>query len=322
MKISVLGAGAWGTALATVLTHNGHDVLIWAHEESVADDINRLHENRRYMPGIPLSKNIRASTDIEQVIADAQVIFEVIPVAYMRNVLAQVAHCFSKQQIWVIASKGIEQQTLMVPTEIINDIAQTKVIQAVVAGPSFAQDVAREQLTGVVVAARHKDIATQVQHLLDNAYFRTCITFDIQGVQIGSALKNVIALGVGMLDGAGMTDSTKALLLARGLQEMVTIGLERGAVQQTFFGLSGVGDLVLTAMGKLSRNLDAGRKIAQGYALSDIEKQLGCIPEGLNTVKSVYQLSQEQLHLPICECLYEIIYEGKNVKALLEVLAC
>ncbi len=321
MKIAIVGAGAWGTSIATVLAHNGHDVLLWAYEAEVVDAINMHHENRRYLPGIRLSDRISATHDLKQVVCSAQWVFEAVPVAFLRETLKQAKSCFSQEQIWVITSKGIEQQTLMLPNQIIDDVFDYHTKRAVVAGPSFAYDLAEQQLTGIAVAAQDCVIADQLQQLLANDYFRPYVSLDMIGVQLGSALKNVIALGVGMLDGAGMTDNAKAFIFTRGLHEMVQLGIKLGANQETFYGLSGVGDMVLTAMGKRSRNLEVGRRLGEGQTLDAVLRETGYIPEGINTVQSLHQLMQkEQITMPVCNGIYQVIFGGESLKAMLKEL--
>ena len=321
MKIAMVGAGAWGTSIATVLAHNGYDVLLWAYEQEVVDAINTHHENKRYLSGIRLSDRISATHDLAQVICSAQWVFEAVPISFLRETLKQTQGCFSKDQIWVITSKGIEQDTLMLPSQIIDDVFGYQTRQAVMAGPSFAYDLAEQQLTGIAVAAQDCSIADQLQALLANEYFRPYVSLDMVGVQLGGALKNVIALGVGMLDGAGFADNAKAFIFTRGLHEIVQLGIKLGAQQETFYGLSGVGDMVLTAMGKQSRNLEVGQRLGKGQRLDALLKETGYIPEGINTVQSLHQLmQQEQIKMPVCNGIYQVIFEGKSLKAMLKEL--
>ena len=321
MNCAILGSGAWGTAIATLLAYNGHQVTLWAYEPEVAAMINNQHENKRYLPGIRLSDRISATHDLAQVVCSAQWVFEAVPVAFLRETLKQTKSCFSKDQIWVITSKGIEQQTLILPSQIIDDVFGYKTQKAVMAGPSFAYELAEQQLTGIAVAAQDCTIADQLQLLLANDYFRPYVSLDMIGVQLGAALKNVIALGVGMLDGAELTDNAKAFIFTRGLHEMVQLGIKLGAKQETFYGLSGVGDMVLTAMGKRSRNLEVGQRLGKGQTLDAILQETGYIPEGINTVQSLHQLMQkEQIKMPVCQGIYQVIFEEKPLKTMLEDL--
>lgn len=309
MKIAILGAGAWGTALATLLAHNGHEVLLWAFEPEVAGDINNYHENKRYLPGIRLNGNIRATADIAQAICDAKWVFEAIPIKFLRKTLKQTSSCFSKEQIWVIASKGIEQETLMLPSQIIDDEFGYQTKKAVIAGPSFAYDLAQKDITGVAVAAIDCAIADELQEVLANLYFRPYVNLDMIGVQLAAALKNVITLGIGMLEGAGFADNAKAFLFTRGLHEMAQLGIKMGAEQDTFYGLAGVGDLALTAMGKRSRNLEVGIRLGDGQSLEAILQGTGYIPEGINTLQSLHQLMHKKhIAMPVCDGIFQVIF--------------
>ena len=223
--------------------------------------------------------------------------------------------------MWVILSKGIEQNTLMLPSQIIDEIAHIPFHKAVVAGPSFARDLARNQITAVAVAATDDGIAQQLQTMLACNYFRPYLSLDLVGIQLCGALKNVITLGIGLLDGAGFTDNAKAFLFTRGLAEMKYIMHKAGGQQETLYGLAGIGDLVLTSMGSLSRNLEVGRLLGRGQQLDAILQQTGYIPEGINTVKSLHQMVQRHdLQLPIFEGIHQIIFEGKPLETVIQHL--
>lgn len=319
--ICVLGEGAWGTAVATLLAHNGHTVKLWCYEESNAQAIARTRMNERYLPGHILSERIIPTTSLKDAVCGSEWVFEAIPVQYLRSVIQQAAPCFTDEQIWVILSKGIEQNTLLLPTHIIDDVCGVSHKKAVFAGPSFAADLANKQVTAVSVAATDCDVAYALQGLLANEYFKPFFNTDLIGVQAGGAVKNVITLGVGILEGAGYTDNTKAFLVTRGLQEMSEIATALGGKPETLYGLSGVGDLMLTALGKLSRNLAVGKRLGKGDALQTILDELGHVPEGINTVQTIQQLMQKKkLQLPICNAVYEIIFAGKKVDALIAAL--
>ncbi len=320
-NVAVLGEGAWGTAVATLLAHNGYEVHIWCHDKSIVDQINNTHRNEQYLPGITLDTSIHATADMKEALCDSVWVFEAIPVKFLRSVLQQAKECFEESQVWVVLSKGIEQETLLFPTQIIDDVFAIETKKTVFAGPSFAHDVATKQITAVTVAASDCELGIALQQLLANDYFRPYVTTDVIGVQAGAALKNVITLGIGMLDGAGYTDNAKAFLLTRGLHEMVQLVANVGGRQETVYGLSGVGDLVLTAMGKLSRNLEVGRRLGSGEKLEIILQQTGYIPEGINTVQSVYQLlTQQNLDLPICRGIYDVIFTETTLKDMLRSL--
>lgn len=317
-RVCVIGEGAWGTAVATLLAENGFAVVLWCHDEAVAQQINHDHINNRYLPDILLDPTIQATTDLKEAICDVRWVFEAIPVKYLRSVLEKTVSCFSREQIWVILSKGIEKDSLLLPSQIIDDVFGYKTKKAVFAGPSFAYDLARKQPTAVTVAATDCAVGLELQKMIANSYFRPYVSLDLLGVQVGGAIKNVLALGVGLLDGAGFGDNAQAFILTRGLHEMVQLSQALGGKEKTMYGLSGVGDLVLTAMGKLSKNLAVGKRLGKGDSLETILQETGYIPEGINTVQSINQLIiKKNLELPICQGIYQVIFEGRPISAML-----
>lgn len=319
--VCVLGAGSWGTAIATLLAENGYIVNLWSYEPEVADDITRTRFNKKYLPDIKLDPNIQATTDLAQATCNVRFVFEATPVAYIREVLQKIQSCYTPEQVWVVLSKGIEQDSLLLPTQILDDVFGNVVQKAVFSGPSFAKEVAQKEITAVTVAATDCKLAETIQQMLANTYFRPYVALDMIGVQVGGALKNVITIGIGLLDGAGYTDNTKAFLLTKGLQEIKQLATVLGGNPNTLDGLSGVGDLVLTAMGKSSRNLDFGRKIGSGMSREQALASLGHVAEGANTVQSVYQLMQKHnLDLVICRNVYQVLFENKSIDAMLDEL--
>ena len=318
-QVCMIGEGAWGTAVATLLAANGHTVKLWCHDEAVCESIKNTRHNDRYLAGVELSDLIVPTIDLEDALCDTEWIFEAIPVKFLRSVLQQVRSCLSADQRWVVLSKGIEQDTLMFPTQIIADIVGTDVSVAVFAGPSFAREVATRQITAVSLAASDVGLCKELHTLLANNFFRPYLSRDVVGVQSGAALKNVIALGLGMLQGAEYTDNTQAFFLTRGLHEMALLAESLGGKRETIYGLSGVGDLVLSAMGASGRNADVGRRFGTGQSLQQILDATGYIPEGVNTVKSVWQLvGKQKMGLPICEQIYRVIFEGRTIAQMLE----
>lgn len=309
--VCIIGEGAWGTAVATVLVHNGYRVNLWCHDAAAAENITATRINQRYLPGVVLNERIVPMTDLSQALCGVQWVFEAIPVKYLRAVLKRAQSCFNPHQIWVILSKGIEQDTLLLPTQIINDVAQQTVQQIIFAGPSFAREVAQREVTAVTIAASNLEIAGQLQRMINNEYFSTILSADVMGTQVAGAVKNVIALGSGILKGAGCGDNTQAFLITRGLQEMAQLAQILGGAQDTIYGLAGVGDLVLTAMGKSSRNLEVGIRLGKGESLESILQFTGYTPEGINTVQSIHQLMHRKNSvLPVCESIYQVVFNG------------
>lgn len=317
-EVTVLGEGAWGTAIACLLAHNGHQVRLWCHHAELVDIINNTHTNERFLPGIKLDKKIRATTSLQEVIEGAEWIFEAIPVKFLREVITKAQSWIHADQKWIVLSKGIEQETLLFPSQIIDDVCKKKVKTAAVVGPSFAIDLAQQQLTAVSVAATDKQLALKVYKLMANHYFRPYVTTDIIGVQVGAALKNVIALGIGMLDGARYGDNTRAFVLTRGLAEIAHMSVMLGGKQKTVYGLSGVGDLLLSCTSTLSRNLMIGRELGKGKSLTTIGNHLETMPEGINTVQSLYQLLQKKdVAFPLFRGIYHMIFMNVSVKDFL-----
>ncbi len=319
--VCVLGEGAWGTAIATVLAHNGHVVHLWCHDQTVANSIQNNRTNHRYAPDIQLYQNIIPYTDLATNFNEVSWIFQAIPVVYLRSVLKQFKPYFSPEQKWVLLSNGIEHSTLMLPSQIVNDVFGVTVSQAVLSGPSFAHDLICKQPTVVNCSATSTAIGVQVQDLLNNDYFKLVYSADMIGVQIGGALKNCVALGVGMLDGAGYTDNTKAFVITQGLHEIAAIVQAMHGQIETTYGLSGVGDIVLTAMGKHSKNYAVGRRLGKGETLQAIMNESHTVPEGINTVQSIMQLIKKyNLDLPLLRGVYQVIFEEKNLNVMLAEL--
>lgn len=319
--LCVLGAGAWGTAIAQLLASNGHNVRLWCREREVFENIQKTRINSHYLPGIVLHHNIEPTQRFEHCFENAEYIFEAIPVVYLRPLLEKVKPHASGHQTWVVLSKGIEQDSLLLPTQIIDHVFGFETNKVVLAGPSFAADLAQKQITAVTIAASNCNVGQHVQSLLANDYFRPYISLDLIGVQTGAALKNVITLCIGILDGAGYKDNVKAYVLTRGLHEIAQLATTLGGNQSTIYGLSGIGDLVLTAFGTRSKNLAVGRRLGQGQSLDSIQQEIGTLPEGINTVQAMHQLALKlQLDLPICAGVYEIIYQGKSVNQFLATL--
>lgn len=315
MNVCVLGAGAYGTAIAQLLSENGNIVKLWCREPEVYESIKTKRINDRYLPGFQLHATIKPTQDFNEAIENTEWIFQAIPVKFLRSILEQIKPYVQSQQGFVLLSKGIENDTLLLPSQITDGVFDKTTKKVVVAGPSFAQELIKKELTAVSIACKNIEHAKQIQNVLQNNYFKGFITDDIIGVQVGASLKNIIALGVGILDGAEFGDNVKAFLITQGLQEINQVCQVLGGQQQTMYGLSGLGDLVLTCIGKSSKNLMVGRRLGQGESFETIIKELGTAPEGINTLKSVMQLAQKyNLNLPICKGIYDVVFHGKKIE--------
>lgn len=320
MKIAVLGSGSWGTALGQVLAENGHEVVLWGREDYIADEINQAHTNSHFLPGINLPTTIVATTDLKAALEQATVLLFVLPTKAIRSVARQVASYLSQsdaQPLLVHATKGLEQGTHLRVSQMIEEEIPRQDYQdlVVLSGPSHAEEVARHDLTTVTAACPNLQAAEKVQALFKNHYFRIYTNTDVVGVEMGAALKNIIALGAGVLAGAGYGDNAKAALVTRGLAEISRMGIKLGADPLTFVGLSGVGDLVVTCTSPHSRNWQAGNLLAKGYSKEAIEEEIQMVVEGIATCQSAYELAKESgIEMPITEALYGLIYEGAQVK--------
>ncbi|MFT6765327.1 MAG: glycerol-3-phosphate dehydrogenase (NAD(P)+) [Alteromonas naphthalenivorans] len=318
MKVTILGSGAWGTAIATVLAHNHHEVTLWTHEQDVVQTINEQHVNTHYLPDVLLHHAISATTNKEQALHQADWVFEAIPVKYMRSVLEQFVPYYTQEQQWVVLSKGIEQNTKLLPSQILDDVFSSSVQSVVLAGPSFAKDVVAQQLTAVSIASKHSILLNNLKELMTTDYFKLSPTEDVIGVQLCAALKNVITFGIGMLNGLMCTDNTKAFFFVQSLKEMRQLVIACGGQASTVEGYAGVGDLILTAFGLHSRNLIAGK------AFIDKTEQPNqrVVPESLNTIVSVNQLIEEKnLHLVLLKSIYSVVAKDKEPSYILQQLA-
>lgn len=316
MNIAILGEGAWGTAIALLLSGNGHNVTLWCHHDSVVHDIAGHHENTRFFPGFKLDSSIHATADLEEALSGAQIVFEGIPVKYLRETVSRIDRKYFEKP-WVVLSKGIEQKTLLFPSQVVDDVAGFSVRSAVLSGPSFARDVAVRQPTAVTIASKDCDLGVVVYKIVANDYFRPTISRDVMGVQVGGALKNVLALGAGILEGAGYKDNARALFLTRGLQELAIVAEHSGGTRETLYGLSGVGDLILTAMGEQSRNMTVGRSLGRGTSLAQTLQEREVAPEGLATAVAVHEfIMREKLASPILDGIYQIINGAKTIDEL------
>ncbi|MEG8945999.1 NAD(P)H-dependent glycerol-3-phosphate dehydrogenase [Rosettibacter firmus] len=312
MRVSVLGAGGWGTTLAILLYHNGHDVTLWEYKKHYANVLDKTRENKIYLPGIKIPDEIKITHSLEDSCNNKHFIVLAIPTQYLRSVLVQMKDFNFRNTTFVNVAKGIEKDSLKTVSQIILDeikkISPSQI--GVLSGPSHAEEVSRKIPTAVVAASSDIDTAKEIQSTFITSYFRVYSSTDILGVEYGGALKNVIAIGAGIVDGAKFGDNTKAAIMTRGIAEISRLGIALGARPETFSGLSGMGDLIVTCMSKHSRNRYVGEQIGMGKKLKDILKNMKMVAEGVETSKSVYQLSiKHNIETPICTAVYKILFE-------------
>ena len=317
IKIGVVGAGSWGTALANLLALKGFKIDLWVFEKQVKDQIESFRENREFLPGVFLPNRIFPSNDMKDVVMGKDLVVVVVPSHVMRETAHQIREHILKETIVVSASKGIENKTHLTMSGVLREILYEtdKDSFAALSGPSFAREVVKKMPTVVAVAAKSLKVAGFVQHVFATPYFRVYTNEDMIGVEMGGAVKNVIAIAAGIVEGLGLGLNTRAALITRGLTEIRRLGLKLGANPRTFAGIAGIGDLVLTCTGYVSRNHTVGKKIGEGMKLNDILSEMRMVAEGVKTAKSVYNLSKHlEVEMPICHEVYHILYDGISPK--------
>jgi glycerol-3-phosphate dehydrogenase (NAD(P)+) len=314
MRIAVIGAGSWGTTLANLLAKKGLDVTLWAYERELVERMQATRVNDLFLPGVELDPSLAYSSDLVESAGARQVVVLVSPSQVMRRVVEQLRPRLDDSCLLVSAAKGIENDTLLLMSEVLADVLGAAAAGrcAYLSGPSFAREVAAELPTAVAVAADDGEVARTVQDLFRTDYFRVYTNPDVIGVEIGGALKNVIALAAGVSDGLGFGHNARAALINRGLVEMARLGAAKGAQAETFAGLAGMGDLVLTCTGDLSRNRTVGIELGRGRKLGEILGGMRMVAEGVKTTLSAYQLAQKLgVVMPITEQMYQILYQDK-----------
>ena len=313
-KISFIGGGSFGTALAVLLSKKGSECSVWCHSESTIDDINIRRENTKYLKGITIPEKVTAYSDIEKTIKNSQIVVLAVPSKAIREIARKVAPFLGGDEIIVTVAKGIEKYTLKRMSQIIEDEIKDHPI-VVLSGPSHAEEVARDIPTTVTVASKDMEAARKIQNIFSNNTFRVYTNDDLIGVEIGGAFKNIIALAAGISDGIGYGDNTKAALMTRGMSEIIRVGTKLSGKAETFYGLTGMGDLIVTCTSMHSRNRRAGILIGSGKTVEEAIAEVGMVVEGIEAVKAFYELkSKINVDMPITTALYEVLFEGKNPK--------
>lgn len=323
-QISVLGAGSWGTTLAVLLSEKGYKVKLWEFDQALSQELNQVKENLKFLPGVSIPTDILISWQLEEVVRGAEVIVIALPSHVVRQVLERMASFLSSKPVIVSGVKGIEFPSLNRISEVISQcLPKLRGRIAVLSGPSHAEEVSRRIPTAVVAASDDEEIAKFIQQVFMTPYFMVYTSLDIIGVELGGALKNIMAIAAGIADGLGFGDNTKAALITRGLAEMARLGVIKGAQKETFFGLSGLGDLVVTCTSRHSRNRHLGQAIGSGKSLSQAMSEMIMVAEGVCTTQAVYAWSKElNLDLPITQKVYEVLYEDGDCLSAVEDLMC
>jgi glycerol-3-phosphate dehydrogenase (NAD(P)+) len=316
-KIGVIGAGSWGTTLANLLAKKGKDVTLWAYEPELAVEMAETGVNTPFLPGIRLSQRLRFTSSLQEAAADRDMLLFVVPSQSLRGVVTSILPFLPKDAVIVSASKGVELETLMLVSQIYEELLPAELYRnfAALSGPTFAREVAQEMPTAVVAAAEEPAVAQRAQRTFTTGYFRVYTNNDVTGVELGGAIKNVVAIAAGISDGLGFGHNTRAALITRGLAEMTRLGLAMGAQSSTFAGLAGMGDLVLTCTGDLSRNRSVGMKLGSGMKLGDILAEMRMVAEGVKTTESARNLARRLgVDMPITEKLFQVLYHDKPAR--------
>ncbi len=319
MNITVIGAGAWGTALAISLAAH-HRVTLWARDAGQVAAMRAERSNRRYLPDIPFPSSLELSSDLPAALADAELAIVAVPTNAFRSILEQIAGLSGGfGVVWLC--KGFEAETSLLPHQVVAEVLPARFRHGVLSGPSFAQEVACGQPTALTLASSDEEFARSAALALHHARLRIYASSDVVGVEVGGAVKNVMAIASGICDGMGLGHNARAALLTRGLAEITRLGLKLGGRSETLSGLSGVGDVILTCTGDLSRNRQVGLLLAQHHDLPEILRRLGHVAEGVYTVREVHQLAQRLgVAMPICEAVYRVIYEQVPVSEVIAEL--
>ena len=314
IKVGVIGAGSWGTTLGKLLAEKGDDVTIWSYTQGPANDINERKENKDFLPGIILPDNLTATSDLHSACEGKDLILSISPSHTVRGILEKARDAIDTKSLIVSASKGIEEDTLKTMSDVFHEVLGVERARKVtyLSGPSFAKEVSLKAPTAVSAACADINIAKKVQGLFSTNYFRVYSCTDVIGVELGGALKNVIAIAAGIADGLGFGYNTRAAIITRGLNEISRLGVSMGAEPITFLGLAGLGDLVLTCTGDLSRNRSVGLRIGHNEKLKDVLASMKMVAEGVNTSKAAYRLSiAKKIEMPITKEVYLTLYEDK-----------
>ena len=324
MKISVLGAGGWGTTLAILLHYNGHEVTLWEYKKNYSKILAKSRINETYLPGVKIPKEILITHDLEESTINKNMIVLAVPSQFLRSVITKITPSDIKNSILVSVSKGIENKSLMTMSQMLKDeipsLSSDQI--GVLSGPSHAEEVSRRIPTAVVTASQNVDTSKSIQAAFITSYFRVYASTDILGVELGGAFKNVIAIGAGIVDGAKFGDNTKAAIMTRGIAEISRLGIALGAQPETFAGLSGMGDLIVTCMSKHSRNRHVGEQVGAGKKLKSVLKSMKMVAEGVETSRSASMLGRKhKVEIPITTEVYRILFEDKDpVKATTDLM--
>lgn len=316
MKATVIGCGAWGTALATILAENHNETVIWCHDEKIAKDINEKHENTVLFPDIRLRENIVALTDLEKAVHNADMVLLVTASGFFKGIVERVIPLLKPEMLLVSATKGLNPVDKKRTSQMLFDLLpeDRKNNFVILSGPNIAREIAHKKPAVTVMASHDQAAARRAQEFFSTSYFRAYTNDDITGTELGGTLKNIIAIAAGIVDGMGLGDNTKSALMVRGMVEIIRFGTHFGAKQETFYGLAGMGDLITTCSSVLSRNHIVGEKLAQGLKLEEILGSMTAVAEGVETARFVHNIAKEEgIDMPVTEQIYKVLFKNKPV---------
>lgn len=318
-KISVIGGGAWGTALASMAARAGHEVQLWAREEDVVTSINEVHENKDYLPGVSLPMSVRATTKISEV-AEADIILMVAPAQFVRSVAGEIKAFIKESTPLILCAKGIEQATGKLINEVVMEVLPKSPL-VVLSGPTFAREVAQGLPSAVTIASKYQQIAQNVADTLGQPTFRPYLSRDVIGAEVGGAVKNVLAVACGIVAGLELGENARAALITRGMAEMIRFGEALGAKKETMMGLCGLGDLILTCSSQQSRNMSLGMALGQGKSVEEIMSGRKSVAEGYHTASILAEIAaREAIDMPIAAAVNDILHQGADVKEMVQGL--
>jgi len=319
-NITVLGYGSWGTALALILEKKGYNVTLWGHEDDYTEKLQKTYTHSKYLPNLNIPKSIAITGNLADAVKSGQMIIVAVPSHVLRTLLEQMKPNLGANVPLVSVIKGIEQKTLFRVDQIVKDVLGPWPL-AILSGPTHAEEVVHHLPSAIVACAEDQALADLVQNVFLTDYFRVYTSTDVIGVELGGALKNIIAIAIGIVDGLGLGDNSKAALLTRGMSEIVRLGVALGAQEKTFYGLSGMGDLIVTCMSEHSRNRHVGEQIGQGQSLDDVLASMTMVAEGVKTTQSAYELAKrERIEMPIISSMYDILFNNKAPKVVMKDL--
>jgi len=320
-NLAIIGGGSWGTALAIVLAPRLSDLRLWVYEQDLAERMHQTRVNHVYLPGFSLPQHIQVTSDLSEALDSAETILSVVPSHLVRAVYEQMRPLLKRATLFVSATKGLENHSLLRMSEIIREVNGPEARVGVLSGPSFAKEVARGEPTAIVSASTEPTVASEIQAAFSSPTFRVYTSTDPTGVEIGGSIKNVVAIGAGVLHGLGLGHNAMAALITRGLAEMTRLAVAMGGRQQTLAGLAGLGDLVLTCNGELSRNRTVGVELARGRKLEEITGSMKMVAEGIKTTNAAVDLARRySVEMPIAEQMYQVLHEGVSPRIAIQRL--